>query len=366
MRRIPPIARPAFALSLLLVGLLTGLPGCSTGSRLTLYTAPTDAEITVVRQRDQRRIPVRPDRNDPGTFRTSLLFERNGRASETYTVLARPLGTTAQSHRGRSLVIDADLYRSMQEGTAGDRFMLIELPPARSLPPINMRLKFSGVRVTFPLSGGSEPLTNEWEQIRAGIKQELELAREPDPELRRVLDAMNGIELPDTRFETGTEVRLQDRVTRFYTVELEVVLPSLEPVTRLVSRIAAVSGQHIDGAGPIRGVPEFTPIDAAVEFRTTFVDSMLSITVEGVAPIGARVHLFAHDTGDPVEVDRTPGSTHWTKPFQVAPRRRYIYGYSEESVNGAALQKAFRIDIYNQATEEIPFSQLERLQRTAQ
>lgn len=362
---------PRILSALTLAALVLGA-GCSTGQKLQILASPADADLTVTRAEDGRRVSVRPVRDRPGVFTARLDFKPNAQEPASFTVTALPRGETATSHRSRSVRVDTDLYRTLPEGK-DMRLLAIEMPPARTLPPVMMRIRFSGVRVTFPLSrsGDSageisgEPIKNEWEDIRAGIRQELAEARGPMPDLQHVLDEMERIDLPDVRFETGNEARLRDRVTRFYTVPLEVLMPSLEPATELVSKIAGISGRYVDGSGAGVSVPEFTPVDASIEFRTTFVDSLLSITVEGVAPIGASVYLFDHETEERFLVERESVATAWAAPFSVAPGRRYIYGISEETVNGAVLNKAFRIDIFTQRTEEIPFSQLERLRRTA-
>lgn len=364
-----PIPIPVLGLTLA----LAALAGCQSGRAVRVLVSPPEADLTVTRAEDGRRVPVKTDRDRPGVYTARLDFREDDREPASYTVTALPRGETATNHRSRSVRVDADLYRTLPEGDDA-RLLAIELPPTRELPPVMVRIRFSGVRVTFPLDAsddsgseaGAAPIKNEWDDIRAGIRAELAEARRPMPDLEHVLEAMEAVELPDVRYETGNEARLRDRVTRFYTVPLEILMPSLEPATDLVQKIAAVSGRYVDGAGAGVSVPEFTPVDASIEFRTTFVDSLLSITVEGVAPIGARVYLFDHATGERFAVDREAVSTKWAAPFSVAPGRRYIYGISEETVNGAVLNKAFRIDIFTQTTEEIPFSQLERLRRTAQ
>ncbi|MEM1331288.1 MAG: hypothetical protein AAGG07_12075 [Planctomycetota bacterium] len=350
--------------------LLGGLVGCSTSQTVIVRTDPPDATLAAVETLSGKAVSAR--QVAPGEFRVRVQF--GDEDPKRYTLTATP-EPGSRTHREAEVKLDSSRYAGLPTIEGSTRLLEIDLPPLRSLPPVRMQIGFENVRRTYRrLADGTlsiAPVRDEWRDITEGLRAELAEITDEDEAagLRAVLAEMERVKLDDGSY-TPEQETLGNRVTQLYDITLNVVLKGQEPVADLTERIAALSGRTLDGGprrdGTLTTVPEFTPVRASITYRTTFIDSLLSIRVTGIAPIGAKVWLFGQDDGQRLEVERDGLSSRWSREVRVRPGRRFIYGVSEELVNGAPLNKAFRINIFSQETEEVPFAELDQLREREQ
>lgn len=348
-------------LVLLVVGPLSG---CSTGPKLRVVTDPPGARLTVINEATGKRVRVARNQGVPGSSTFRANFGKTGLV--TFRITAIPPAEAIRSHRETTIFLDRSLFRLQPVGRDGVKEMLLRLDGGQRPPPVNMTVRFKSVRVVFPDDGngraGGPPISNEWNDLVSGIRAEVRQGGALAA-LEQLLRQMEAIRIPDEQYlsDERNDELVDGRLMRFYDIPLTIRLENLSPINDLSEKITRVSGRRLAGNA---NVPEFTPVSAEINYQTTFVEGRLTITVSGIAPIGARVFVYGTDFDEPIEVRRDGTRTAWSQTVRVQPRQRYIYGFSFEPVGATNLRKAFRIDIFSQETEEVPVPEFERLRRT--
>ncbi|MEM9066534.1 MAG: hypothetical protein AAGB51_13700 [Planctomycetota bacterium] len=363
MLQTPVFARVALAC---LLALLTAGPlgGCSNAPKLRIVTDPPGARVVVMNEATGRTVRVARNQRIQGSSTFRADFGKTGLV--TYRLTAIPPAEAIRSHRETTIVLDRDLFRLQPIGTDRTKEMLVRLDGGQRPPPVDMTIRFKSVRVIFPADqagrAAGPAVSNEWDDLVAGIEAEVRTGGSLRA-LEQLLAQMKEIGIPDQRYlsdERNDELTSDGQLIRFYDVPLIIRLENLAPINDLAEKIARIGGGT--GRGGVV-VPEFMPVSAEINYQTTFVNSRVTITVSGIAPLGARVFLYGTDFDEPVEVQRQGTTTEWSQTVRVRPRQRYIYGFSFERVGATNLRKAFRIDIFSQRTEEIPVASFERLRR---
>lgn len=334
------------------------LAGCTTTSAIVVATRPASAVVSVsevpgnvpvglTRELAGQRFPVRFD-TLPGV---------------SYRVRARPIGDDSRMFKELELVVDAQAYARLAPLDTAGKVRRLDLDLARetSSDPLMMTFEFKGVRRKV---SGTTVTFDEWDQMRSGMRRSLTArygSGATPTYVRRFLTALDAAQ-PTLQKQEG-DPTFGGVSTRLYTYTFAVEVEDLADVGALTREIADL-GTRSGGAG--ESIPEFRAINATISYATSFVDSRLTVMIEGIAPAAARVFIYDHDSATPREVKRTtPGELTWKTEFSVAEGRRYVYGYSEEDVGGRRLRKSFRIDIFAGGRQtEIPTSRFEDLRAT--